>query len=646
MRLRQRTGSKCLVVGSLPLLAVIAMLLLSAGCAGKGAVSEARDELPAGLPAEDPSAAPADEAGEPAHADPDSPVADLEYFFEDSIVEEPAPDEPISEAPHDELATTTPVLTPEEEQRELELIQKQPATFDIPMVTNTKVLGWVDYYTNRHTERFEQGLARSGRYLEMFRRIFAEHGIPQDLVYLAHVESAYKTTAYSRARAKGIFQFISATARRYGLRVDYWVDERSDPEKSAHASASYLKDLYEEFGDWYLALAGYNAGEGKIRRALRYSGHKDFWGIAKTRYIRRETKNYVPAILAAVLISKEPEKYGLSFEPEELIVYDTVQVDGAADLRVLAECAGVEWTTLKTLNPALRRNQTPPGATTDLRVPPGTGETLLAELAKIPADKRILYARHKVRRGDTLSTIARRYGVSVYAIQQANGMGRRTLIREGHVLRIPTGAPVSYPAYDPSDAVAGEVITYRVRRGDSLWKIAQRYGTSPRAIAEASRISLHRPLQIGQRLEVPVRGRAGGSASSAGSAAIVPGAATTYRVRSGDNLWKIAQRHGTTPAAIAAASGISVHSTLRPGQKLTVVPGVRTASAARSAAEQPAAAATGSGGGTTVHTVRRGDSLWRIAARYRTSVEAICSLNNISPRAKIYPGTKLTVPAN
>ena len=159
---------------------------------------------------------------------------------------------------------------------------------------------------------------------------------------MAHVESGYKVTAYSRAHARGVYQFISSTARLYGLRVDYWMDERADPEKSARAAAQYMKKLYADFGDWYLALAAYNAGEGKIGRAISRTGSRDFWKIARTRHIRRETKNHIPAVLAATLLSKEPEKYGLTFTPDPPVHYDSIQVDGAADLRVLARCAGTD----------------------------------------------------------------------------------------------------------------------------------------------------------------------------------------------------------------------------------------------------------------------------------------------------------------
>lgn len=508
----------------------------------------------------------------PAPVDQDS-GGESDQFL--SAVAEPVPEEPLpgeatTQSPLDVLAEVVPDL-------DHEIEPPPPVEFDIPIVTNKKVAFWLDYYSNRNGKSFQPGLVRSGRYIPMFRRIFEEEGLPQDLIYMAHVESAYKTTAYSRARARGVWQFIAATGRRYGLRIDYWVDDRLDPEKSAYAAAAYLKDLYAEFGDWYLALAGYNAGEGKIRRALRKSGKKDFWGIANTRYIRRETKNYVPAIIAATMISKEPAKYGFEFEPDKPVPYETVQVEGAADLRVLAKCAGTDFETMRDLNPALRRYQTPPYATTAVHVPPGAGSRTIAALRDVPEDQRVLYARHKVRRGDTLSGLSRKYGVTVSAIQLANKMGRRTMIREGHTLVIPTVAASNYAAgglYDAdASAIDGEVIVYRVRRGDTLYGIARRYRT--------------------------------------------------------------------TAAGIAAASGIRVDKLLQIGERLKVVPGVRSSTEARRIVQ-----GGGSTGGTVTHTVRRGDSLWRIASRYKTTVDKLCSLNSISRHSILHPGTKLTVAKN
>lgn len=514
----------------------------------------------------------AEEAGPELEADEDEPVTDDNTPLED----------PVTESPLDELAEAAPELSKEELKEERDLAIAAAPTFDIPMEINDSVLAWVDVYTGRMREAFQGGMIRSGRYMDMFRRVFDEAGVPQDLIYMAAVESGFKTSAYSRAHARGIFQFISSTARRYGLRVDYWVDERSDPEKSARAAAAYMNTLYEEFGDWYLALAAYNAGEGKIRQAISRSGHRDFWGLARTRHIRRETKNHVPAILASTLISKQPAKYGFHFEPEAPLSYDTIVVEGAADLRVLARCADTDVATLKQLNPALRRSQTPPDGEIEVRVPSGAGEQALVALERIPAGERVLYARYKVRRGDTLSVIGTRHGVSIADLQQANHLGRRTVIRVGQVLRVPTSSARSY-------------------------------------------------ADLGTGIDEPQ----------------AEGQAVVYRVKRGDTLSNIARRHRTTARCIAAASGISMNKTLRVGERLKVVPGMTSPGAARRTIQEDlgALAANGSSSSSSkvIHTVRRGETLWRIAVRYQTSVTELCSLNELSPSSTIHPGTKLIV---
>jgi membrane-bound lytic murein transglycosylase D len=511
----------------------------------------------------------------------DAGVADVPAIEADPGVAgdlEPTPGEPVTDSPLDRLAVVEPELSGEELERERDLVTSVPPAIDLPFEINEPVLAWIDMYSGRMKGAFEAGIVRSGRYMDMFRQKFREAGVPEDLVYMAAVESGYKTSAYSRAHARGIFQFIASTARNYGLRVDSWVDERADPEKSAVAAAAYMKRLHEEFGDWNLALAAYNAGEGKVRRAIAATGSRDFWTIAKTRYLRRETKNHVPAVLAAILLSKQPAKYGLTAMPDPPVEYDTIEVEGAADLRVIARCAGTDPSTLVSLNPALRHMQTPPDGVTTVRVPPGSGTVTLASLDAIPPRERVLYVRHRVRSGETLSTIARRHGVTVSSIQRTNALGSRTLIRVDQVLKIPTS-------------------------------------TSTAAYA------------------------ANGSAPEPHEAA--PASVIAHRVKRGDTLMALARRHGTTAAAIAAASGISTRSILKVGDRLKIVPGARSVAEARTAAGTSSAKA--STAEAKVHTVRRGDTLWGIASLHRTTVAALCALNGISARAPLLPGVRLIV---
>jgi len=347
---------------------------------------------------------------------------------------------PASELPPlEDLGEIVPEITPEQAAQERELVETAAVTTDPPVIFNDKVLAWLDLYRGRMHDRFQEGLTRSGRYVEMIRRIFREEGLPEDLAYIAHVESAYKTTAYSRARAKGVWQFIAGTGTRYGLRRDWWIDERSDPELATRAAAAYLKDLYAMFGDWYLAMAAYNAGEWKIQRAMDRTGHRDFWGLASTSQLRLETKNYVPAILAAIVISKNPEKFGFSSVKEGAVVYDAVAIDSATDLRVISRLSGTSVDDLKRLNPSLARLQTPPNYPDfQIHLPSGSGEAFATAFTQLPRGERIPWKSHTVSKGETLASLSHRYGVAVARIRDANGLGPKEALRAGRTLEIPT----------------------------------------------------------------------------------------------------------------------------------------------------------------------------------------------------------------
>src|SRR5437867_2585244 len=311
-----------------------------------------------------------------AYADLLNDIQELETSsYQDGTGLSPAGEPP----PVELLDEVVPELSPEQAAKERELAEKVAIQTDLPVVLNDRVLAWLDIYQGTLRDRFQEGLTRSGRYLEMIRSTFREEGLPEDLAYIAHVESAYKPHAYSRARAKGLWQFIVGTGTRYGLRRDWWVDERSDPELATRAAAAYLKDLYAMFGDWYLAMAAYNAGEGKIQRVIERTGVNDFWAMANTSQLRLETKNYVPAILAAILISKNPGKFGFDPEKEEPFRYDRVSIGSATDLGVVAKLAATTLDVLRDLNPSLTRLMTPPNYPDfELHVPMGTGERFSA----------------------------------------------------------------------------------------------------------------------------------------------------------------------------------------------------------------------------------------------------------------------------
>jgi membrane-bound lytic murein transglycosylase D len=299
----------------------------------------------------------------------------------------------------------------------------------------------IELYTGPLKKTFTKYLSRSGKYIRMMKNIMKEEGLPEDMAYLPLVESGFNTKAYSRKRAAGPWQFISATGKRYGLRVDWWVDERRDPVKSTRAAARYLKDLHDMFGSWSLAMAAYNAGEGKVRRALGRTRNGNYWSLLSTRHIRRETKNYVPNFIAARLIAIDPGKYGfLDVAYESDYVFDEVELQSPLTLDVIAKCAESNVNEIKDLNPELRRWSTPPDVQHyRLRIPRGMREKFLLNLSKIPEGKRFTVHVYHVRRGDTVSEIANNTGVPQRVIISYNKLNRRGFITVGQKLLIPVG---------------------------------------------------------------------------------------------------------------------------------------------------------------------------------------------------------------
>ena len=320
-----------------------------------------------------------------------------------------------------------------------------------PVSINPQVQHFLDRFTGARRDVVTLWVGRSGRYLGMIREVLRNRGLPEELAYTAMIESGFNPLAVSRAGAKGMWQFMAGTARRYGLRVDHWIDERLDPEKSTAAAASYLKDLYTMFGSWALAQAAYNAGEVKVTRAIRATGSSDFWTLAKTKHLRNETKDFVPAIHAATLIAENPDQYGFEFVEESPAGVETIAVPPSTDLRRLAVKSGISLATLRSLNPVLVRAVTPPGKPWQLKVPAGTRGSVLTALEPPPAKRRppATAAKrgitrvsatsedvHVVRPRDTVSSIAKQYGVAVADVLRWNRLEERARIRPGDRLRV------------------------------------------------------------------------------------------------------------------------------------------------------------------------------------------------------------------
>lgn len=368
----------------------------------------------------------------------------------------------------------------------------------IVTVTNDRVDKWLKYFQGRGRKDIERWLSRESRYRPMIDSILAEEGLPPELFYLAVIESGLNPNAYSRAHAAGMWQFISSRARMYGLRVDWWVDERRDPEKATRAACTYLKELYDRFGSWELALAGYNSGEGRVERARKKRPScPDYWCLD----LPRETENFVPKFMAAVLIGSDPKAFGVEAKSSSApLAYDTIEVVDAVDLQVIADATGSTYEEIKKLNPAMRRWCTPPGdSPATIRVPRGTGNRCLTAIASIPPEDRVTWRRHKVSRGETLSEIARAYGTSISAIVSVNDIRNPNRIRSGHHLVIPVGPGASSAA---GRSEMTEDIVYRVRRGDTISSIARRHGKSTRDVLRWNGLAWNSRIYPGDKITI------------------------------------------------------------------------------------------------------------------------------------------------
>lgn len=314
---------------------------------------------------------------------------------------------------------------------------------DIPLIVNKNVHSFIRYFQTRGKKVFTKWLERTPAYMPMISGILEEAGLPLDLIYLALIESGLNPYAYSRARAAGMWQFIPGTAKIYGLRVDWWIDERRDPEKATLAAATYLSALNSMFDSWYLAAAGYNAGEGKIKRAIKTHKTSDFWEIASYKNpLKRETKEYVPKLIAAILIAKDPARYGFTgMNYNEPVLYEKVTVPSPTDINIIAAAAQVDAEKIKSLNPELKRWFTPPDYKNyEIKVPLGKGELVREKLESMPKQELVKFLIHKVKRGETLSQIARRYGTELKPLMYLNDIKNVRRLKPGDQIAVPIRA--------------------------------------------------------------------------------------------------------------------------------------------------------------------------------------------------------------
>jgi membrane-bound lytic murein transglycosylase D len=431
---------------------------------------------------------------------------EMQAFKEgDGFTEQQPVPAPIDEANQAEPAAD-PNLTAKAEAN-LKQIQS-----DLPLMINEYVAGYINYFSNRGRGVFEGAWTRSGKYREMILRIFKEEGVPQDLIYMAQAESGFKPQALSRARARGMWQFMASRGVGYGLRRTWWVDDRQDPEKATRAAARHLKDLYNQFGDWYLAMAAYNSGPGNVQQAVRRTGYADFWELYKRNVLPAETKNYVPIILAMTIMSKNPVQYGLdAIQPDPPLQYDAVKVDYPVDLRLVAECVDAPLDQLIDLNPSLLRRTTPKDQPFELHLPAGTKEKYEAAIASIPVEKRVVWRYHKVETGETLAGIARKYHTTERAIAQANDLQGNELLAEAKLV-----IPVSGSGANGKIVYSRYATRYKTHTGDTVLTVAEDFGVPPEKLRRWNKLKgndlrrgrvliVYKPLGPGEADKAPKR---------------------------------------------------------------------------------------------------------------------------------------------
>ncbi|MGH9442789.1 MAG: LysM peptidoglycan-binding domain-containing protein [Thermoanaerobaculia bacterium] len=385
--------------------------------------------------------------------------------------------------------------------------------FDLPVTVNEQVLNMVASFTSRPgvRRRFEEGLQRAGRYMPMIRGVLEREGLPKDLAYVAMIESSFKTRAHSRARAQGVWQFIGATGRRYGLRRTAVVDERSDPVKATEAAAGYFKDLHEIFNDWYLAMAAYDAGEGRIARAIARTGAETYWDLCRLGAIPKETRLYVPSVIAAALIAKNQSHYGFHVEAEPPVSFETVRLNKPVNIQRLARTCRLDAADLRELNPELRGSTTPKTPSGyELRVPSGAAAVVAERIGMVPAAPVPALRQHRVRKGETLARVARRYGVSVASLAEANDLSTRARLAPRRMLVIPERQASSRERkrHEPrrtaaaADAGGERRAAYSVRKGDTLYSIATSHHTTVQKLREWNRLDASNAIQPGDHLSL------------------------------------------------------------------------------------------------------------------------------------------------
>lgn len=461
------------------------------------------------------------------------------------------------------------------------------AQFDIPITINDRVKFFINHFQTAKRKPFRNWLSRSTRYIPRMREILRENGMPEDLVYLAMIESGFNVRAYSPAHACGPWQFIKETGERYGLTVSRWLDERRNPEKATAAAAKYLKKLYEEFGCWYLAAAGYNAGENRVRRGIKTYENADYWDMCDYDLFSRETKDYVPQIIAAAIIAKDPERFGFTdVEYQEPLRCAKINVPPQTDLKAVALACGVDHQTIGILNAELVQGCTPPYGTYKISIPEDSAGSFGENFHRVKRVKETRYNKYITGKGDTVAKVSKRFGISKKVLARTNKIkGKR--LRAGKVLKIPYQVeffvlsprnhknPIKLSCLETEEKNINrrdEQSTYTVQKGDTLFSTAKRFGLPLDSLRKLNGLSENSTIQVGQELSVSSPAEKTEFADKKSSKKLTVKSKknpryTYYKVRKGDTVWRIAKKYRVIPAEIRSWNNLQ-DNTLLPGAKL------------------------------------------------------------------------------
>jgi membrane-bound lytic murein transglycosylase D len=534
------------------------------------------------------------------------------------------------------------------------LINHSTLSYDIPIVWNKRVEKSLFYYITRNQGTIEYWKKRASIYLSFMKKMLADNSLPMDLAYLPLIESGFNPKAYSRSHASGIWQFIPSTGKLYGLRTNYWIDERRDPVRSTKAAIQYFKKLYGDFNNWHLALAAYNCGEGTLSRAIERCGTSDYWQLR----LPLETMNYLPLYLAALTIAKDPAFAAIAEAKSDTIPFDTTTVNDCIDIREIAAGIGVPFDTLKMMNPHIIHWCTPPDMTNILLyLPSGTAPLFKTFYTSLPAEKKVKWYRYQVQSGDNLGSIARHFKLPVDGIKSINKLHASRIIA-GHYLFIPI--PVGNTAYvtpacDDQPAIkktkttvrwtevpaGATLVVYEVKTGDTIWKLSELFGVSAKQIRGWNNIGAAK-IKAGQILSIYTKDRVNAAVQAQPNTLSNQSFATmSYIVRQGDNPFRIAQMFEMSTDELYTLNGINPTTPIiHRGDTLYVKKRATSGNLESSQQIKNSIAEP-----VVEYVVSKGDNLYQIAQNFSTSVAAIKAANRLSETSILHAGDTINIPA-